>query len=160
MAYPGARRLGSMAAVLVALIACAGPPSGRVESSATVESQVLARDQEYAEAWLRGDWETVAVIVAPEYWGVGDDFSWDLAKLREEFPKAKAIAYKNEAPHVKQLGPDLALLNRVTTMRETYAGADISGRYWISEIWTLRDGRWLLLVEQEIPLQPGPTAGP
>ena len=83
-----------------------------------------------------------------------------MAKLKEEFPKAKATAYRNEPPHAKQLGPGLVLLNRATAMRETYAGADISGRYWISEIWTLRDGRWLLLVEQEIPLQPVPTAGP
>jgi hypothetical protein len=144
--------------VLVALVACAGNPSVRVDSSATVESQVLARDREYSEAWLRGDWEAVAGIVAPEYWGAGSDFSWDLARLKEEFPKAKAMAYRNEAPHVKGLGPGLVLLNRVTTMRETYAGADISGRYWISEIWVRRDGRWLLLVEQEIPLQPDPIA--
>jgi hypothetical protein len=149
-----------MFAVPIALAACASPNSIRVESSATVESQVLARDHEYAEAWLKGDWENIAEIVAPEYWGIGDDFSWDLAKLKEEFPKAKAIAYTNEVPHVRQLAPGLALLTRVTRMRETYAGADISGRYWISEIWTLRNGRWMLLVEQEILLQPVPTGDP
>jgi hypothetical protein len=37
-------------------------------------------------------------------------------------------------------------------MRETYAGQDISGRYWSSDVWVRRGGRWLLLVEQELPL--------
>jgi hypothetical protein len=101
---------------------------------------------------------SIATIVAPEYLAAGDGFSWDLAKLGEEFPKTRALAHKNEVPHLKVLGPGLVLLYRATTMRETYAGADISGRYWISEIWTLGDGRWLLLVEQEIPLPAHPTA--
>jgi hypothetical protein len=160
LASAGVLRIALVLALPVAVVACAGGNSVRVESSATVESQVLGRDQAYAQAWLKGDWESVAAIVAPEYWGVGDDFSWDFAKLKEEFPKAKAIAYTSEKPQVRQLAPGLALLNRVTSMRETYAGTDISGRYWVSEIWTLRDGRWLLLVEQEVLLQPGATAGP
>ena len=124
-----------------------------------VEAQVLARDHEYSKAWLQADWKAVAALVAPEYWGVGDDFSWDFAKLKQEFPKAKALEYENEAPRLKRLGPDLVLINRVTRMRETYAGADISGRYWISEIWVRRNGRWLLLVEQEVLLQPVPAGG-
>jgi len=35
-------------------------------------------------------------------------------------------------------------------MRETYGDRDISGRYWHGDIWLRRDGRWVLLVEQEV----------
>ena len=152
-------RLVLTLAVLLATIDCAGASSARVESGSTIEGQILPRDREYEEAWLRADWKKVAALVAPDYWGVGDDFSWDFAKLQEEFPKVKALEYKDEAPQVKQLSPGLVLLNRITRMRETYAGADISGRYWISEIWVHRSGRWLLLVEQEVLIQAIPPGG-
>ncbi len=37
-------------------------------------------------------------------------------------------------------------------MQETFDGEDISGRY-CSNVWVLRKGRWLLLVEQEVRLR-------
>jgi hypothetical protein len=35
-------------------------------------------------------------------------------------------------------------------MQETFDGEDISGRYCASNVWVLRKGRWLLLVDQEV----------
>ena len=59
---------------------------------------------------------------------------------------------------MKLLAPDLALVNYVMWMRETYDGKDMSGRYWYSQIWVRREGRWLLLVEQELPMPSGAEA--
>ena len=54
---------------------------------------------------------------------------------------------------MKQLSPGVLLVSNVATVRETYNGQDISGRYLSSVVSVLRDGKWLLLVEQEIPLK-------
>jgi hypothetical protein len=72
--------------------------------------------------------------------------------LQREFPKIHLSEFHLERQRVKPLSPDLILVNDTFTMRETYAGQDISGRYWSSDVWVRRGGRWLLLVEQELPL--------
>jgi hypothetical protein len=92
-------------------------------------------------------------MVAPDYYGTGDDFEWDSTALQREFPKIQLSDLHVERQHVKRLAPDLILINDVLTMRETYAGQNISGRYWSNDIWVRRDGRWFLLVEQEFPLR-------
>jgi hypothetical protein len=53
---------------------------------------------------------------------------------------------------------DVVLYNDVAAMRETYGDHDISGRYWHGDIWVRRDGRWALLVEQEVWLREPATA--
>jgi hypothetical protein len=74
-----------------------------------------------------------------------------------EFPKIRLSDLQVERRHVKWLTPDLLQINSVQTMQEVYDGHDISGRYWTSDIWVRRDGKWLLFVEQEI-LLPKPSA--
>jgi hypothetical protein len=126
------------------------------EVSEADKSAILSLDRRYAEAWKQSDWATVAVLVAPDYWGAGEGFSWDFQKLREAFPKIKLLEYRNEPPSVKALGRDAILVNYITRMRETDDGVDISGRYWYSQIWVRRAGAWRLLVEQEVPLRESP----
>lgn len=121
--------------------------------SESLKSEILSLDHRYAEAWRQGDWATVASLMAPDYWGGGADFSWNLETLRQEFPKVKLLEYQNDPKRVQALGPNAVLLSYVTRMRETYDGEDISGRYGYSQIWVRRVGGWRLLVEQEIPLR-------
>jgi ketosteroid isomerase-like protein len=130
-------------------------PTAEAQSgSESVVAEVLARDHEYAEAWRRGDWPAIEAMIAPDYY-VFDGAGGGIARLREEFPKIKLLEYKSEQPHVQILAPDLVLVNYVMQMRETYDGKDMSGRYWYSQIWIRREGRWLLLVEQELPMPSG-----
>ena len=149
--------------VMCALAACArrgekrSPGAGGQSGSELVAAEVLARAHEYDEAWLRGDWPAAEAMLAADYY-VFDGVEGDLARLRQEFPKIKTLEYKQEQPHVKILAADLILVNHVMQMRETYDGKDISGRYWYSQIWVRREGRWLLLVEQELPMPSGAEA--
>ncbi len=160
---PGAVFAALTLFAMCALAACARrgeeqtPSAGGQTGTESVVAEVLARAHEYDEAWLRGDWPAVKAMLAPDYY-VFDGDEGDVARLQEEFPKIKTLEYKQEQPHVKILAVDLVLVNHVMQMRETYDGKDMSGRYWYSQIWARRDGRWLLLVEQELPMPSGAEA--
>lgn len=121
--------------------------------SADSSAEAAALDHQLTEAYLRQDWAALEKIVAPDYSGFTADEQWDFSALKREFPKIHLADLNVERQQVKRLGPDLILASDVLTMHETYAGQDISGRYWTSDIWVRRNGKWLLLVEQEVPLR-------
>ncbi len=120
----------------------------------SVKAAVIAAESRYIQAYLHRDWAAAAALIAPDYYANVEGFEGDLAKLREEFPKIQLFDYQViSAPHLKRLAADLVLYNDIATVRETYAGRDTSGRYWHGDIWVRRNGRWLLLVEQEVGLK-------
>jgi hypothetical protein len=128
------------------------------KSSADVsDAEVLRLEDQLTEVYRGRDAQALASLVAPEYYGNAGDFEWDHAALMREFPKIRLSDLQVERRHVKWLTTDLLQINSVQTMQEVYDGQDISGRYWTSDIWVRRDGKWLLFVEQEIPL-PKPSA--
>jgi hypothetical protein len=110
-------------------------------------------DARLTTAYHSGDWAALEALVAPDYLGITEDFEWDFASLKREFPKIRLIDSKMERQRVKRLASDLILVNDVFTMHETFDGEDISGRYCTSNVWVHRNGRWLLLVEQEVRLR-------
>ena len=118
-----------------------------------VSPEGAALDRRLSDAYLKQDWPALEKIVAPDYSVLTADGQWDYATLKREFPKIHAKSYQVERQVVKRLSADLILVNDVVTMEETYDGQDISGRYWMSDLWVRRDGKWLLLVEQEVPLK-------
>ncbi len=122
-------------------------------SSDDVIAEGATLDRRLTDIYLHRDWPALAAIVAPDYYGTGEGFEWDFAALQREFPKIQLSELHVERQHVKRLAPDLIVVNDILTMRETYGNQNISGRYWSGDIWVKRDGRWLLLVEQEIPLK-------
>ncbi len=147
-------------AVSVVVVGCDRPKRGAGDSGpqatrldvAKISAAVLAADQAYGAAWLKGDWAAASALTAPNYYGVSTDFELDHAGLKELFSKVRALGYEQQSPHVRVLRPDLAIVSYEMTMKETYDGHDISGRYWYATTWTLIDGSWKLLMEREIPL--------
>ena len=141
------------------LNACSGKPpeNGASTHQPVTESPavaVIAAEKLYTEAYLHRNWEAAAALLASDYYVNGEGIEGDFAKLKLEFPKIRLLDYHVlSEPHVKSLAPDLALYNDTGTMRETYAGRDISGHYWHGDIWVRRNGRWLLLVEHEVRLR-------
>ncbi|HTV58791.1 MAG TPA: nuclear transport factor 2 family protein [Verrucomicrobiae bacterium] len=121
------------------------------DRDSTVEGAEL--DRRLTDTYLRHDSTALADLVAPDYYGTGEGFEWDFAALQREFPKIHLSELHLERQRVKRLAPHLVLVNDFVTMREIYGDQDISGRYWSSDIWVQRNGRWLLLVEQEVPLK-------
>lgn len=110
-------------------------------------------DRRLTEAYLRKDWTALEKFIAPDYAGFTPDEHWDFAGLKREFAKILMTDFHVERQQVRGISPDMILVNDVLTMKESYAGQDISGRYWTSDVWVRRNGKWLLLVEQEVPLK-------
>ena len=127
-------------------------PQLSVRDVAKISAAVLSADQEYSAAWLKGDWAAASALIAPNYYGVSTDLELDHTGLEKLFRKVRAFGYEQQASHVRVLRPDLAIVSYEMTMKETYDGKDISGRYWYATTWTLIGGSWKLLVELEIPL--------
>lgn len=148
-----------MLALLAAamLAGCGSHGSASTESGnafpLVAESTAIALDNSLTNAYVHQDWNALSALVAPDYYGTGDGIEWDYAALKREFPKIHLTDARAEHQHVKTLGPDMLLINEDMTIRETYDGHDISGRYAMSDIWVRRNGSWSLLVEQELPLK-------
>lgn len=120
----------------------------------SVKAAVIAAESRNTQAYLHRDWAAAAALIASDYYANVEGFEGDLAKLKEEFPKIQLFDYQViSGPHLKRLAADLVLYNDIATVRETYAGRDTSGRYWHGDIWLRRNGRWFLLVEQEVGLK-------
>jgi len=147
--------------VLILLVGCkqreragsAAPNLAGASDEDSIVAEAAALDRRLTQIDLSRDWPALEAIVAPDYYGTGEGFEWDFAALQREFPKIQLSDLHVERQNVKRLAPDLILVNDVLTMRETYGGQNISGRYWSGDIWVRRNGRWLLLVEQEVPLR-------
>jgi hypothetical protein len=156
--------VGQLLVLTLALLGCEHQdPRGSTSTAATasvqqrvdfdaIETEVLELDKRLTDVYRRHDAQALLALVAPEYYGDAGDFEWDHDTLMREFPKIRLSDLRVERRHVKRLTPDIVQIDCVQTMQEVYDGQDISGRYWTSGIWVHRDGRWLLLVEQEIPL--------
>lgn len=142
-----------------------GPRASATRSGPEVQpdmaQQVIAAENRYTQAYLHRDWTAASALLSSDYYGNAEGFEGDLAKLEHEFPKIHLFHYEVvSTPQLKLLGPDMVLYNDIATVRETYGERDVSGRYWHGDIWVRRDGRWLLLVEQEAWLREPAIASP
>jgi len=131
--------------LMLSLSGCSHQPDAKAQGDAL--------DAKLTDAYLRKDWAALCEIAAPDYYAGGDGFEWGFADLQREFPKIQLADFRIERRRVKQLAPGVLLITDVAAIRETYAGKDISGRYLSTDVWVQRDAKWLLLVEQEVPLK-------
>jgi hypothetical protein len=147
--------------LLIAICAPAIEPAATSAASASTATDDTAQlaatlDQRLTDAYHIRDWSKLQSLLAPDYSAISEAAEWDLATLQREFPKIHLIDFKIEQRHIRRLSPDLLLINEVAFMHETYENDDTSGRYSNSDIWVRRNGRWLLLLEQEVRLRDSP----
>jgi hypothetical protein len=120
--------------------------------AAQARQVALALGERLTLAYRRRSWPGVDSLLADDYLGVAPGVEWDRAALRHEFPNIRLESLRSDSAIVRTLGPGVLLLDEDATMRESYAGEDISGRYRLTTAWVLRAGQWKLAFEQEIPL--------
>jgi hypothetical protein len=118
------------------------------------ERLTLSLSNELTDIYLKRDLDRLHKLLAPEYLGTAPGTNWDAERLAAEFPQIEMQAARRLRYTVKPLARDLLLLNEDVELYETYRGQNISGTYRMTTIWTERQGRWLLLFEQEIQLPP------
>ncbi|HVN78254.1 MAG TPA: nuclear transport factor 2 family protein, partial [Terriglobia bacterium] len=140
---------------LSVLTSCGGRTAATgvdAESLESLRTEALALSDQLVGIYKSGDWRALLSLLDPGYLGTAPGIQWNLAALQREFPKIRLSEYHREAFIVKKLAPGMVLLNEDGTLRETYDGQDISGRYRFTTIWVKRAGSWRLLFEQEVPL--------
>ena len=150
-------KLGRVACLLAlsVLTSCGGRTAATgvdAESLESLRTEALALSDQLVGIYKSGDWRALLSLLDPGYLGTAPGIQWNLAALQREFPKIRLSEYHREAFIVKKLAPGMVLLNEDGTLRETYDGQDISGRYRFTTIWVKRAGSWRLLFEQEVPL--------
>ncbi len=153
----GYRKLGCFASLILTCLSVgcsdrAAPVTAGVEAAAISHEQALGLSDRLTAIYRRGDWPALAALLASDYLGTTPGAQWDGEVLEREFAKIRMTDYQRENFLVKQLAPDLVLLNEDATLKETYDGEDISGRYRMTTIWINRANEWRLLFEQEVPL--------
>jgi hypothetical protein len=145
----------ALASVLLATD-CGTPPGNESTGLTTdsLRSLGLGLSDRLSDGYKRGDWPTVAGMLATDYLGTAPGVQWNLDSLQSAFHTIHFVAFHRDDALVKAVAPGILLVNEDGVLTESQSGQDISGRYRFTNIWVQRGGQWLLAVEQEIPLTP------
>lgn len=66
----------------------------------------------------------------------------------------KNSAMTNHDVHVRLVGADLAIVQGQDTETSTHKGKSASGAYSWTDIFQKRDGRWVAIASQNMPVAP------
>ena len=138
--------------VLLALQLGAAPAAG------TVESAIHAVEDARRRAYLAGDYDTVAGLLADDFFltnaqGVTRDKKNTIALFRSGDMKVESLTFHDVA--IRAQG-DVAVVTGRSRVKETFRGEDRSGDQRFTRVYVKRDGRWLLWVYQltRVPAAP------
>jgi uncharacterized protein (TIGR02246 family) len=138
-----------------------------VAASASVESEVKARGEEFAAAWNRHDAKTMARLWAPE----GDLINpfGRFAKGRGPIEKLfqddqsgpmKTSHYRNVASSVRTLTPDLAIADfdvEITGMKAPDNTALPTLKPHVTSLFKKESGKWWILTARAFNYTPAPA---
>ena len=129
-------------ATLALSMAAAAAPS--------VEEEVRAVEEQRRRAYLAGDYDTVAGLLADDFFlinaqGVTRDKKNTIALFRSGDMRVESLTFHDVV--VRAQG-DVAVVTGRSTVKETFRGQDRSGDQRFTRVYVKRDGRWLLWVYQ------------
>jgi uncharacterized protein (TIGR02246 family) len=145
---PGGKEVTMPMAVLptaLALLLATAPAP-----AASVEAEIRAVEQARRRAYLAGDYDTVAALLADDFFltnaqGLTRDKKGVIALFRSGDLRVQSLDFSEVA--VRASG-DVAVVTGRSTVVETYRGEDRSGDQRFTRVYVRRDGRWLLWVYQ------------
>jgi hypothetical protein len=108
------KALLSAALIIASSILYFSKPSRSASSEQIVDDSTrvgTALSTRLTDAYRQKDWAKLEALVAPDYSGITEDFEWNFASLKREFPKIQLTGTKIERQRVKRLAPDLILVN-------------------------------------------------
>lgn len=119
--------------------------------------ELTAREAEFSQILLRGDWKALEKIEADDLIFTNADGqvthkSDDVVNLRAGNFKFQAIDMRGLA--VQDFG-DVAVVTGELNEKVLYKTTDLSGLYRFTDVWVKRSGRWQLVTGQEA-LVPSP----
>jgi ketosteroid isomerase-like protein len=119
--------------------------------AAGVEDELKALEQQWADAYLRGNTAVLEEIEADEYKlidpsGIVATKARDIEELREK--KFVVRSTSSNELNVRMLGDNFAYATGLQTLKGAYKGEDISGQYRFLDIFEKRGNKWQALISQ------------
>ena len=129
-------------ATLALSMAAAAAPS--------VQEEIRAVEEQRRRAYLAGDYDTVAGLLADDFFlinaqGMTRDKKNTIALFRSGDMRVESLTFHDVA--IRAQG-DVAVVTGRSTVKETFRGQDRSGDQRFTRVYVKRDGRWLLWVYQ------------
>jgi uncharacterized protein (TIGR02246 family) len=119
------------------------------------EKTLVAMEDAWVNALVKGDSATVEKIVASDWHGQNQSGSWyDRAAMEKSFADGtdKISKINNHDVHVRFVGADLAIVQGRDTETSTHRGKPSSGDYSWTDIFQKRDGQWVAIASQNTPV--------
>lgn len=134
---------------LVALCGCGtAAHSGAGPAPETVRLQLEAQERAWADALVRRDSAALERLLAPEYVLI--------VSAAPERPVSRSTwlaqalgpyvirSFRFERPYVRAQG-NVVVVSGHATQEASVNGADRSGTFFLTDVWTWREGRWQVL---------------
>ena len=132
--------------------------AARSTPAAGAEAEIRAVEEARLRAYLAGDYDTVAGLLADDFFltnaqGVTRDKEGTIALFRSGDVRVESLTFHDVA--IRAHG-DVAVVTGRSRGKETFRGEDRSGDQRFTRVYVKRNGRWLLWVYQltRIPAAP------
>jgi ketosteroid isomerase-like protein len=119
--------------------------------AAGAEDELRALEQQWADAYVKGDTAFLETIEADEYklvdpTGIVATKARDIEELRGK--KFVVRSTTSNELNVRMLGEKFAYVTGLHTIKAAYKGEDISGQYRFLDVFEKKGDKWQALVSQ------------
>jgi ketosteroid isomerase-like protein len=127
-----------------------------VALGSSVETELKALDQQWLDAYVKGD-TTFLKTVEAEDWTLTDSDgtimtkAQDIKELGDKTFVCRSASMSDVK--VKMLGDNFAYVTGVVKMTATYKGKDIDGHYRVIDVFEKKDNKWQALHSQITKVQ-------
>jgi uncharacterized protein (TIGR02246 family) len=119
--------------------------------AAGAESELKGLEQQWSEAYTKGDTAVLRSIEAEDYRLVDPDGkvltkSQDIKELGDKTFSVKSFTF--DELDVRMLGDHFACVTGLQTLKGTYKGEDVSGQYRFLDVFEKKDNKWQAIASQ------------
>ena len=132
--------------IALAALGCAHPPV----LTTNVASQILELEQQRQQAQLRGDWQTIQRLNAPDFTeiagtGMIRTAAQNAEDMRSGRLKFERVEYSDQ--QVRLYG-NVAIVSGIGHRSGSFGGAPFEQRFRYSRVYARRDGDWRVVFAQ------------
>ena len=129
------------------------------QSTARRDSAIIALERRGWEAVKRKDTAAVFALTGGEFlyvqpWGMR---RMSLANAPNAFANCETASYAMDSATVTPAGSSTAVLTYRLTIDQTCGGERVPSPIYVTEVWTQRNGKWVVLTRTDTIVQQGPT---
>lgn len=153
----GERVMGKRLLVFGALLViegCAAVGGGR-QSGVGIERAILGLEQRRREAQLKGDWQTIQSLNAPDMMDIGANGAIRSTAQNSEAMRSGTLRFSRvdaTDERVRVYG-DVAVVTGIGHRSGTFGGAPFEQRFRYTRIYVLQDKTWQAVLAQNTTLQ-------